>query len=281
MLTRSLNFVFASSLLGVLAVLGGLAFAGAGTADADPLAGVGTIAIDAEPTVGGINTSTSIGTIQNCVSIPVGGSATVEVVVDSIPVYTFVSGGIAGWGFNILYPNTGPGALNITAKAGPLAAADGKSLISNLASSQITDLSNAVPDSDGNFKSFASDSDADFESGTGRLYYLTVTSVGGAGVATLDLSDTDGGDGDAIPDVYDTANYAYSIGTVGDAYVVVGGTCPPPTPSPTPAPPGVGGEVSLAVTAGDSSAPWLQWIAIIVGTALLLGTGIWVAKRRA
>lgn len=86
MLPRGLNFVFASSLLSVLAVLGVLVFAGAGTASADPLVGAGTIAIDAIPSNGGGNTSSSIGPIDNCVSIPVGGSATVEVVVDSIPV---------------------------------------------------------------------------------------------------------------------------------------------------------------------------------------------------
>lgn len=235
MLPRSLNFVFASSLLSLLAVLGGLVFAGAGTASADPLAGPGTIAIDAAPTVGGVNTSTSIGTIQNCVSIPVGGSATVEVVVDSIPVFTGLTGGIGGFGMNILYTSgVGAGALKIAAKAAPLVAMDGKSLLTNNGNSSNPSFTEAVPDVDGNFKIVDLDVANTYESGTGRLYYFTVTSAGTAGVGILDLTDINsvstlgGGNYDLIPDLYASDTSVYTPASVLDAVVSVGSVCPPP-----------------------------------------------------
>lgn len=219
---------FLAGILGALAILGFLVFSGGGSASAAPLTGASIIAIDAEPSVGGVNTSASIGTIENCVSIPVLGSATVDVVVDSIPVYNGIDGGIGGMGFNIFYTSAGAGALNVTARASLLAALDGKSLLTNNADSSMSSFTDAVTDSDGNFKIIESDSAATYESGAGRLYHITVTSVGAAGVATLDLSDTTGGDGDFIPDLYnsDTSTYAIAPANVGDASVYVGSPCP-------------------------------------------------------
>lgn len=219
---------FLAGMLGALAVLGFLVFSGGGTANAAPLDGPAVIALDAQPTVGGINTDVTIGSVENCVAVGVGGSAVIDVVVDAIP--TGAGNGLAGFGFNVLYPNAGPGALNITAKAGPLAGGDGKSLISNFASSTITDSTNPVTDSDGNFKSIVTDADSIYEDGDGRLYYFTVTSVGAAGIASLDLTDfagDPGDDGDTIPGLYASNTSSYGITTVGDAVVYVGsGPCP-------------------------------------------------------
>jgi hypothetical protein len=279
---------FLAGMLGILAILGFLVLSGAGTASADPLVGAGTIAIDAEPTVGGINTSTSIGTIQNCVSIPSGGSTTVEVVVDSIPAVVGPSGGLSGFGMNILYPNAGPGALSVTAKAGPLVALDGKSLLSNNADSTVGSFTNAVPDSDGNFKIVEADGGATYESGAGRLYYLTFTSVGIAGVATLDLTDssavtgagTAGGDDDLIPDVYDGATSAYAIvpANVGDAVVYVGSPCPTISQ----------GSQGFCIVGGSSGASW-KWdygafndtLAVAYGSTEIQIANAWVLSMNA
>lgn len=227
MLLRSFNSVFISSLLAFVSVASVMTFTGAGTASADPLVGSGTIAIDAEPTVGGINTSTSIGTIQNCVSIPAGGSATIEVVVDSIPAVVGPSGGLAGFAFNITYPSAGAGALNVTARPTPLAIGD--SLLTVNPTSVIASFSDAVTDSDGDMRIVELDSDSAYESGLGRLYSITVTSVGPAGVGILDLTDTTAGNGDTVPDLYSSDLTTYSPTTVGDALVYVGSPCPPPT----------------------------------------------------
>lgn len=256
-----------------------------GVAHATPLDPPGIVAIDAIPTNGGGNTATSIGPIDYCVSIPLGGVATVEVVVDAVPPFnsSTINGGLEGFGFNIVYPNAGSGALNVTARSSPLAGGDGKSLLSVNVSSSIVSFTDAVPDTDADFQIVEYDNDVNTpESGAGRLYSITVTSVGAAGVALLDLTDTTGGDGDGIPNIYEPFGQpAYNPATVGDAYVAVGVPCPPPptplptptpapTPSPTPAPPGVGGDVLLPVAGSDSSGGWWQFAALAAGVVFIL-----------
>jgi hypothetical protein len=294
------RFAIVASLL--VAVAGFFLLGPSGTAHADPLAAPGVIAIDAFPLT---NTATSIGPIDDCVSIPVGGSATVDVVVDSIPVYTGFDGGIAGFGFNILYPSSGPGALNVTASSTPLSIGDSL-LTAYLTSLPFFSFSDPVPDSDGDFRIMEADLDgSNHEWGAGRLYTITVTSVGGPGVAVLDLNDTDGGDGDAVPDLYDSTTVAYTPNSVGDAYVSVGAPCPPPTPTPqpptpqpstptpqpstpTPQPPtpppfpfptavSVENEVAVVVTRTGSSqsAGAAAFLASVI-----LAAGLWVAMRR-
>lgn len=213
---------FLAGILGALAVLGFLVFSGGGTANAGPLIGADTIAIDAIPTG---NTSSSYGAIDNCVSIPVGGTTTVDVVIDEIP--SGSPGGIGGFGFNIVYTNGGgAGSVRITARATPLGPVDGKSILTNNADSSVTSFSNTVPDTDGDFKMAEADSGATYESGKGRIYFVDVTSDGGAGVATLDLTDTDGGDGNGVPDIYDDITAPYDITNILDALVYIGSPCP-------------------------------------------------------
>lgn len=273
------RFGIVASLL--VAVAGAFLLGPSGTAHADPLDVPGIIAIDALPVA---NTATSIGPIDNCVSIPVGGSATVDVVVDSIPVYTGFSGGIAGFGFNILYPSAGPGALNVTASSAPLSIGD--SLLTVYPTSFNYSVSDPVPDSDGDFRIAEADLDTSYEWGSGRLYSITLTSVGGPGVALLDLNDTDGGDGDAIPDIYYVSGpnaYTYTPSSAGDAYVYVGAACPPPTPSPQtplPTPPAapVGGEVAMVVQGSGSNQPLGGAAAFLV--SVIIGVALWIAMRR-
>jgi hypothetical protein len=211
---------FLAGILGALAVLGFLVLSGGGgSASAAPLVGANTIAVDALPAG---NTDTSIGPIDPCVSIPIGGSATVDVVVDSVPSGPSPAG-IGGIGFNLLFP---PALVSATASAAPLAPADGKSLLTNDASSSLTSFSNAIPDTDGDHKIVWADSSVIYETGPGRLYFVTFTSVGGAGVANIDLTDTDGGDGDFIPDLYADDTSTYDIANVLDAVIYIGSPCP-------------------------------------------------------
>ena len=90
-----------------------------------------------------------------------------------------------------------------------------------------------MPDADGNFKVVELDVAATFESGAGRLYYFTVTSVGTAGVGILDLTDVvtvstlAGGDDDLIPDLYASDTTVYTPASVLDAVVSVGSACQP------------------------------------------------------
>lgn len=141
---------------------------------------------------------------------------------------------------NILYTTgVGAGALRVTAKAAPLAALDGKSILTNFATSlPLGGFTDVVPDANGNFKIVELDVNDNYESGAGRLYYFTVTSVGTAGVGILDLTDMAsgstiaGGNYDLIPDLYGigaSGVITYTPASVLDALVHVGSPCPPPS----------------------------------------------------
>lgn len=193
------------------------------------LSGADKMAIDTN--ISG-NSASAIGTTETCTEIAsVGGTATVDVVVDSIPTFDGATGGIAGYGFNILYDAT---KLQVSAKQ-PVAST---SLIGVFPTSSITDNSVAVPNTSGNFKVIVTDSDFNYESGKGVLFRLTFTAIA-IGTSTLDLNDfagDPGDDGDGVPGLYNSDTSSYPIGNVGDARIVVGGTCGGPsiTPSPTP-----------------------------------------------
>jgi hypothetical protein len=245
---------FLAGILGALAVLGFLVFSGGGTASAAPLAGANTIAIDAQPGTGGTNSvdGTGIGSIEDCVSIPLSGSATVDIVVNSVPPFAAGTGGIAGFGMNILFNDT---ILNLTAKSGATAAT---SLLAQNGTSSITSFSDAAPyvAGDGDFKIVELDSDSAFESGTAKIFSVTFTdALGVVNVATLDLSDTDGGDADTIPDVYNGDTSTYSPGTVGDASIYIGQPCP------------VSADLSVAATTSSPGSATAGSSFTVTGTA--------------
>jgi hypothetical protein len=192
-----------------------------GTAD------VNFMAIDTDITG---NTPTSYGAIQDCVAIPIGGTATVDVLVDSIPVFDGTNGGIGGFGFNVLYD---PAVVHVTGRV-----VSGVSLMTVNPDSSITSFSSPLPDSDGDYKVVEADSSVNYESGAGVLVRLQFTAVGN-GTSPLTLSDTDGGDLDGVPDLYQADTSTYTIGSLIGAAIVVGGSCPA----------GAGGVVAGASTA--------------------------------
>jgi hypothetical protein len=185
-----------------------------------PTAGTGQVNLVAfDGDIAG-NAPTSIGTIENCASIPsAGGTVTIDVVVDSIPVFdegTF-DGGLGGIGFNVTY---NPAVVNVTAKQ-----VAGASLLAANPDSSITSFSNAVPDTDGDYKIAEADSGATYESGAGVLVRLTFTGVAN-GTSTIGVTDTDGGDGDTVPDLYSAITAPYTISNIVGGTIVVGGACP-------------------------------------------------------
>lgn len=165
------------------------------------------------------NAPTSIGTVQNCASIPsVGGTVVIDVVVDSIPPFdggTF-DGGLGGLGFNVTYD---PAIVSVTAKQ-----VAGASLLAANPDSSITSFSNAVPDSDGDYKVAEADSGATYESGAGVLVRLTFTGVAN-GTSPIGVTDTDGGDGDGVPDLYSAITAPYTISNIVGGSIVVGSAC--------------------------------------------------------
>jgi hypothetical protein len=235
LLTR-ITFVIPALTILVLVAALTFTFAHNPAPQANALAGADTLALDADPTG---NTPTSIGTIQNCVQVAAGGSVTIDIVVDSIPPFSVDTGGLAGFGFNVLYDNT---KISTTARATPLD--NTKSLLAINANSAITSFTNPVSQTDGNFKIVELDADAAYESGAGRIYSFTVAVAGGApsGPTVLDLTDSEvgdlaGGDGDGLPDLYNSDTSIYPIGNVGDLTISIGQPCGGATPTPTPATP--------------------------------------------
>lgn len=185
-----------------------------------PTAGTGQVNLVAFDGDTSGNAPTSIGTVQNCASIPsAGGTVTIDIVVDSIPVFdegTF-DGGLGGIGFNVTY---NPAFVSVTAKQ-----VAGASLLGANPDSSITSFSNAVPDSDGDYKIAEADSGATYESGAGVLVRLTFTGVAN-GTSIIGVTDTDGGDGDGVPDLYSAITAPYTISNIVGGSIVVGGACP-------------------------------------------------------
>ena len=201
-------------------------------ASADNLTGANKVAIDLDTAD---NTPTAYGSILDCVVVPVNGTVEAAVIVDAIPVSNGVTGGIGGFGFNILYTQS---IVRVTARATPLAAQDGKSLLTVNANSSITSFTSPLTDVDGDFQIVELDSAATYEAGPGTLYRLTFTGIAN-GTSPVTLSDTSGGDGDSVPDLYAADTSSYTIASVLHAQIIVGpGSCGgTPTPSPTPQPP--------------------------------------------
>ena len=249
-----------AAMLSAAAILFAVAGGGAQPAFANPP--VNTIAIDAN-TAG--NTPTSIGTIQSCASIPgVGGTATIDVVVDSIP--SGPPNDIFGFGFNLLY---NPAIVHVTAKASIPAT----SLIAAIPPSFIVTFSNSLPDFDGDFQAVELDVSTNYESGPGTLIRLTFTAAG-VGTSPITLTDTGGGDFDGIPDVYASDTSMYAFGSVQSGQIVVGSSCGPQAL-------GVGGFSELTVSGDSGGSPTPLEIGL-AGSALVLLTSAasWTWLRR-
>ncbi len=236
----------AASMISAIALLA-LALGPAGSTQAGS-SGV-NLALDANASG---NTATSVGTIESCAQVAAGGTIVIDVVAQNIPPFDGGGGGLAGFGFNIVYDET---KLDITARATPLDAT--KSLLATEATSSVSSFTDTVPDSTinaanlgyGNFQIVELDQDSVYESGSGRIFSFTVSVLGSAsaGNTVLDLTDVmskdelAGGDGDGNPELYNSDTSIYDA-TVGDATLSIGQACGAggtPTPTPAPTTPGV------------------------------------------
>jgi hypothetical protein len=84
-----------------------------------------------------------------------------------------------------------------------------------------------------------------FESGAGPLVHINLLASNSPGTSSLTLDDLVTGDG--TPDVYDsTGTAAYPVSNIGNAQVVVGGSCPASLDAPAPVVAGARQEPSTA-----------------------------------
>ncbi len=178
----------------------------AARADHDP--GSSTIDIVAFDTDTSGNTPTSVGTIEDCISLAaVGDTATVDVIVDQVPADG--AGGIEG---AIVYSSS---IVRVNASVGTTM------MLGAGASSSVTGFTNPLPDSDGTFGFAYIDSSTDYESGEGVMIRLTLQAVG-TGRATLSIQDPDA---NPYPLVYAPDTSSYAIDNVVGGTIAVGVPC--------------------------------------------------------
>jgi Tol biopolymer transport system component len=155
------------------------------------------------------NTATSLDTLQSCNSIAtVGGTLEIDVVVRDVPPYDSAtdSGAVIAFQFNLLYD---PTVVNVTAD-------DPEMMLAAHPDSVFLDLSDPVPDADGDWLGAAIDLGDQQASGDGVLMRVTLEAVG-EGTSTLDL--------DGVIVVAASAS-PYPIDSILSGELVVGGSCP-------------------------------------------------------
>jgi hypothetical protein len=179
-----------------------------------------TVGIDADPSG---NAAQSLGDIQDCRTVAEGGSFEVDVFVQGIPPGTAQGGGIAGFGYSLLFD---PTVLQVTAVNNEfLLYAAGSTAPFEVIDGDGTAGSNTdpLPATTGNLRVDLGDVSTNIESGDGVLSRLTLRAVG-AGSTVLSLSPAEIFDGSA-------EEYA-SVSQ--NATVAVGGSCTPPPPTTPP-----------------------------------------------
>lgn len=164
------------------------------------------LAVDTDTTG---NTATSLGALETCNSVAAAGDTLdIDVVVTGVLPYDAAtgSGGVIGFQANLLYD---PAVLNVVgANVNMMLGADPGSII--------LDVSDLLPDGDGDWLAAAADLGSGSQaSGEGVLVRVTLQAVGN-GVSSLSL----GG-----PIVVDGASAGYPLGSVLAGEVVVGGLC--------------------------------------------------------
>lgn len=210
--------VIKSGIAIVTAALLGVAVLAQGNAQATVTAG-----IDVDPAG---NSADSIGEIQECLAVDLGDILEVDVFVRGLPEGTTTppSGGLSGFGFDILYD---PDVININS-------ADADFLIVQAdPENAVVFFSGGDPDSDGDYRvdvaQFPTSGPPLFESGDGVLLRISVKAVA-AGITVLELADLFG-QIDA-PSVYDGGANAYSVESVQNATLAVDQACDTPPPLP-------------------------------------------------
>lgn len=201
-------------LAGVVAalVLGFALLSGGGTASADPLVGANMMGVDVDTTG---NTASALGPEDACISTA-ASTITIDVVIDSVPVKVpSVSGGLAGFGYDLIY---NPAVLNVTS-SNPnfmLTAAPG--------GGSTVPFGETPPDSNGDFQPAYANFTSDDHSGKGVLERIVMTVVG-SGVSTLDISTDPSFVGN--PTIVDTNSIPYTIANFITAEVHTDGSpCP-------------------------------------------------------
>ena len=215
------------------------------------------IRIDAHPTG---NTATSLGSVEFCRDVQPGDRFDVDIVIENVT--------------NLLAFDT---VLSYDDSVLRVVDADVDFLLSTGPTSDLLDMSDEVPDSDGVYEVRALDSSADpeaAESGTGILARLTLE-ADGAGLTTVSIaipnispSLTDV-DGDALQPADE---FGVWQGDVFDAQIAVGELCPeapPPTAAPTPSPAAPGTPTADDDDGDDSTAVWVI-VGVLAGIAALL-----------
>jgi hypothetical protein len=250
----------------------------------------GSAALDSSATHGGAdvigidtdvtgNTATSLGNIEPCVQVNPGDTVTLDVFIQNVPLYNDGatpgvpnddSGGIIGWQYLIEYneANLSVGSQDVTV-----------SLLNSNAGSSMFDVSDLVPDVDGNntWLSTALDTGTGIpEGGSGILSRLTInvepTAATGQYSLPLDLNNTA---------TLDAPGAAFAPHSLAHGAIAVGQACgpivtPPLTPAPTPLPtPGTPTPAPPTATpAGDDGRADVIGIDTDVtgNTATILGT---------
>lgn len=241
------------------------------------------LGIDADPAG---NTATALGSIDGCVSVASGQTATVDLFIIDVQ-------GLAGW----------QGAFTYDSSVVTLVSLDASLLLAVNPDSGVVNRSpDPLPDADGSYSLLVADlGDRTGESGEGVLARLTLQAIG-SGRTALALSEIVLGDpsGQAIGDV--TGDNQFD-GPVSGAEIRVDEACPSATPlsKPTPAaplevtppatatpppatatpPPGVASPAAAGLPKedGGNGVPWVL-IGGIGGGAALVALGLVFGYRR-
>jgi hypothetical protein len=197
------RLLIVAGLLGALSLL-----YGGGVGQASPAASLG---IDADPDG---NTATSLGSIDDCLSVAVGATFNIDVFITDAE-------DLQVWHAFVRYD---PSVVNITDR-------DVEMFLDAAPGSDVRDYSYGDPGLSGAYDLLASDvaDDPPHESGSGVLARLTLTAVG-PGLTAVAIED---------PVLWGYPLHLITVDSVANAWVAVGEECPgeaPPTPTPTPTP---------------------------------------------
>jgi hypothetical protein len=196
------------------------------------------------------NTATSVGNVDGCRSVSVGDTFDVDVWVEDVPAASDSSGGVAGWGYNLLFD---PKVLEITA-------VDNKSQMASFGGPpggtfEVIDADAAngpqtvelLPATTGNlrvdFLILAPPSG--YPSGSGVMSRLTVKAIS-SGTSDVTLADTTLSSL-AAPQIFAVGGDQYPVASVQNGIVAVGQPC---SGAPTPLVAGSGGLPSVEEQAG-------------------------------
>ncbi len=210
-----------------------------------------TLAVDADPTG---NTATSVGNIDDCLSVDLGDTFDVDIVIENVA-------NLLGWESPFVYDKSILEVVNINVRLFQAANPN----------SNVINASEAPPDRDGLFLMGAADVSKATDNGSGVLARLTLQAVG-TGVSPASIPQVDfNNDGTpdlgptlaalifgAIEHLGDTNGDNLFDGPTDHARIAVGLPCTAATPTPTPAPtptagagqtPGVGAPTPTPATA--------------------------------